>query len=557
MLTSTSVDLPVALRAVDGLHRAVVEYAGRLEIGALLEFAHGIGDLGVVFRIVGVFGMPSLARSCGTRGSSGVTAACFLVAALNASAGPSRNLGHRSVALAAQLGELRLQILVELVRRIVAVERRGSVLGGRDVGQHFGGIGRMLGIEDVGGDLRPVHPAALRLAGIVEHAGGQFQLGFGELIRRSGGSEIRHRIFGRIEPFGGGILQAGDHAFAARRSIFRPGSTAARTHAPRRTSRRPRARSCDRNSAAIWQPAFRAVCRQPADRPGRRCSQPSTGSLAGSAAGAVAVAGVALQRGGAVAVSLVFAGAVTISAGLVSGSAGLCGGGRLARLRRRLVDCLGCIGHRRGGSILKSPMLGRRNVGRLGARNCGVDREFGGAGAGRDPTGPPVPRSRKPRGTLPRRPSARGQSQHGSSNSHASSHPLGRNCPGMEQSLGIVCHSLRGKRRPRSVSVGTPAHQRFKRRRYMCPFHAASAMRDNSRQTDLKQPNCIRVARFCHAPRHLSVTCKPRFKGSETADLVGPSASLPPRRHNRRFAQSASCAPPSAGSSAAASSSLR
>jgi hypothetical protein len=33
--------------------------------------------------------MPSLARSCGTRESSGVTAGCFLVAGLNASAGPS------------------------------------------------------------------------------------------------------------------------------------------------------------------------------------------------------------------------------------------------------------------------------------------------------------------------------------------------------------------------------------------------------------------------------------------------------------------------------------
>ena len=73
----------------------------------------------------------------------------------------------------------------------------------------------MLGIEDVGRDLRPVHPAALRLARIVEHAGGQFQFGFGKLVRRGGGGEIRHRIVGRIEAFGGGILQAGDHALAA------------------------------------------------------------------------------------------------------------------------------------------------------------------------------------------------------------------------------------------------------------------------------------------------------------------------------------------------------
>jgi hypothetical protein len=62
---------------------------------------------------------------------------------------------------------------------------------------------------------------------------------------------------------------------------------------------------------------------------------------------------------------------------------------------------------------------------------------------------------------LPRRPSARGQIQHGSSNSHASSHPLGRNCPGMEQSLVIVHLSLREKRRPDRSKVGTLATQRF------------------------------------------------------------------------------------------------
>src|SRR5260370_10933412 len=44
---------------------------------------------------------------------------------------------------------------------------------------------------------------------------------------------------------------------------------------------------------------------------------------------------------------------------------------------------------------------------------------------------------------LPRRPSARGPIRPGSSNSHASSPPLGRICPGMEQSLVIVHHSLR------------------------------------------------------------------------------------------------------------------
>ena len=50
----------------------------------------------------------------------------------------------------------------------------------------------------------------------------------------------------------------------------------------------------------------------------------------------------------------------------------------------------------------------------------------------------------------------------------------------------------------------------------MCPDHAASATRGKSRQTDLELPVFIRMARFCHATRLLSVTGKPRFKGSET-----------------------------------------
>ena len=50
------VDLPVALRAVDRLDGAVVQHAGGLELGAFLEFAHGVGDLGVVMGVVGVFG---------------------------------------------------------------------------------------------------------------------------------------------------------------------------------------------------------------------------------------------------------------------------------------------------------------------------------------------------------------------------------------------------------------------------------------------------------------------------------------------------------------------
>ena len=34
----------------------VVEHAGRLEVGAVLEFAHRLGDLGVVMVVVGILG---------------------------------------------------------------------------------------------------------------------------------------------------------------------------------------------------------------------------------------------------------------------------------------------------------------------------------------------------------------------------------------------------------------------------------------------------------------------------------------------------------------------
>jgi hypothetical protein len=118
--------------------------------------------------------------------------------------------------LATQFGKLRLQFAIELMWRVVARKRRRGILGARDICQHFRGIGRMLGILDVAADLRPVHPAALRLARVIQHAGGQFQFGFGKLIRRGRGRKIRHRIIGRIQAFRGGILQTCDDAFAAR-----------------------------------------------------------------------------------------------------------------------------------------------------------------------------------------------------------------------------------------------------------------------------------------------------------------------------------------------------
>ena len=74
---------------------------------------------------------------------------------------------------------------------------------------------RVLGIGDVGRDLRPMHPAALRLARIVEHAGGEFQFGFGERVgrrrrRRNPAPDSRPD-----QAVGGGGLEARDHALGA------------------------------------------------------------------------------------------------------------------------------------------------------------------------------------------------------------------------------------------------------------------------------------------------------------------------------------------------------
>jgi len=170
-----AIDGAVALRAVDRFHRAIVEHAGSFEIGAVLELAHRFGDLGIVMRIIGILGNAEL-------GAQLRHARIFcddLRLLLAARRGvfqrrPIGDLHHRALALAAQFGEFLLQFAIQLVRRVVALQRRAGILGRRDIGKDLGRIGRMIGIEDVRADLRPVHPAALGLARVIERAGGQF-----------------------------------------------------------------------------------------------------------------------------------------------------------------------------------------------------------------------------------------------------------------------------------------------------------------------------------------------------------------------------------------------
>ena len=114
------VDLAVALRAVDRLDGPVVEHAGRLEVGAFLELAHRRGDLGVVFGVVGVLGDAELGAQLRHARIFRRDRRLLLGGGLECERRAFGDLHHRSVALTAQFGQLGLQILVELVRRIVA-----------------------------------------------------------------------------------------------------------------------------------------------------------------------------------------------------------------------------------------------------------------------------------------------------------------------------------------------------------------------------------------------------------------------------------------------------
>ena len=213
--------------------------------------------------------------------------------------------------------------------------------------------------------------------------------------------------------------------------------------------------------------------------------------------------------GAAVAASLALAaGAVTISAGLRVG--GLCGRGGLSRL----LDRLGRVRHRGGGVDLEIADGRRRNVGRFGTRDCCVDREFGGAGARRVDWAASAEVADTVRKVAATAISTRSNPARFVEQSRIVTPPWAK-LPRHGTVVRYRSSRLAREAPARSVSQSYACTQRFKRRRYMCPFHAASAMRDNSRQTDLKLPVCIRVARFCHAPRLLSVTAKPRFKSSE------------------------------------------
>ena len=123
------VDLLVALRAVDRGDGAVVEHAGGRNIGVLLEAAHGLGDLGVVVGVVGVFGDAELgAKLRHARVFHHDFRLLLALGGVYFSVGPSPIGTTGPSPWPRKLGELLLQLLVELLRRVVAVERGGGVL---------------------------------------------------------------------------------------------------------------------------------------------------------------------------------------------------------------------------------------------------------------------------------------------------------------------------------------------------------------------------------------------------------------------------------------------
>ncbi len=389
------VDLLVALGGVERLDRPVVEDAGRLHLGAALEFAHGFGDRRVVAGVAGVLGKAELGAQLR---HARIFDDDFRVLLARRGVLQRRAVGdlnHRAVALAAQLGELGLQLLVELVRRVVAVERRGGVGRGRDLGEHLVGVDRMFGIENVAADLRPVHAAALGMACIVEHAGGELQLGIGQRIGRGGAGEIWHRIVGGVEAVGGRVLQPCDDALGRRGQVAGLG--------PDRREIARAIKLLDRRALVLAVEMARGLgaddvpelvrdrlvggghvaCglhRLGGGSCGRRCSGSCRRGGRGVSLGRLGRG--RLGRGGLGLRGL----ALRCFGRRCGGDVGRLGldlvrRRRAVRLDGLLRDFLGRILHRGGGVELDVGCCGGWDVCRLGARDRSFDRELGGAAA--------------------------------------------------------------------------------------------------------------------------------------------------------------------------------
>src|SRR4029434_9741767 len=95
------------------------------------------------------------------------------------------------------------------------------------------------------------------------------------------------------------------------------------------------------------------------------------------------------------------------------------------------------------------------------------------------------------------------------------SHPLGRNCPGTETdriSFASGPHESADRDHCSSRHARTQRVNADDACAVLTQLAEPLATHDKLTSND---PFLFRIARFCHAISRLSVTCKPRFEGSE------------------------------------------
>ena len=219
-------------RTVDGGERAAVDHAGRLDVGARLHVFHRVEQRLVVDQFVRLAGfllnldqfdlsgalVAHLHRFLRRRrrGQADIETraqqrhARILVAGLDRGAACDAVVGVGARSAGAQLGELGLERLVRLMRRIEAVERGVDVAGVRNTFENVGGLGRARAVIDFRDDAVRRDAAGRKMTGEGQNRLRQPDIGGGERVGGGSACEVRRRIIGRVERVGPGILQAGD-----------------------------------------------------------------------------------------------------------------------------------------------------------------------------------------------------------------------------------------------------------------------------------------------------------------------------------------------------------
>ena len=176
-----------------------------------LEFLHRLGEVGVVFEIV-ARDAETLAQHRNAR---------ILHQALVG------KLEHRTVRdflaraalrlAAAHLGQRRLELLKVRILRVEFVERLGHVPRVGDLGQHVGGVRRLLRqLDVVQADALIREAAGLRVARVSEDDLRELEFGFRLRVGTGEAGEIRCLVVARVEAVSVGGLQVSDDRPGAR-----------------------------------------------------------------------------------------------------------------------------------------------------------------------------------------------------------------------------------------------------------------------------------------------------------------------------------------------------